>query len=215
MKIVRIATGVPQEISFDGKRFATSIFKSTVAGPLLAGATNLEGDRQADLSVHGGRDKAVYVYPEDYYRFWATELGRDDLDAAQFGENLTITGGRDTDIVIGARLAAGKAEFTVTQPRIPCHKLGARFNDKSIPQRFWNAGRLGFYLSVEKMGEICAGDEISVLSTPDHGITLRDLYRGVVDRDAVFAERALAILPAIDAGWRRRLRAVKHRPRTG
>ena len=211
MRIISIATGLPQEIHFDGRTFLTSIFKKPVAGPICARLTNLDGDRQADLTVHGGRNKAVYAYSEDYYRSWANELGRTDLETAQFGENLTISGGRDSEVVIGSRLAAGQAEFTVTQPRIPCYKLGARLDDKTFPARFWKAGRLGFYLRVEVEGDIRAGDALKTLSLPQHGIRVRDLYDIVNRDDAAKATYALEMLPHIDEGWLRRLRAVIHR----
>ena len=215
MKILGIATGVPQEISFDGRTFMTGIVKTQVAGPVFASLTNLDGDRQADRSVHGGRDKAIYAYPAEYYRFWSDELGRTELDAAQFGENLTISAGRDSAVVIGSRLAAGAAEFIVTQPRIPCYKLGARLGVSAFPQRFWNAGRLGFYLRVEIEGVICAGDTVRTLSVPQHGITVRKLYDTVNGDNPAKANNALQQLAHIDTGWRRRLRAVVHKNSSG
>jgi MOSC domain-containing protein YiiM len=205
MKLVQISVGTPHDIEFDGKTTKTGIFKIPVDGPVFADELHLEGDGQADLSVHGGRDKAVYLYSEDYYPLWAAELGR-KLEAAQFGENLTVSGCRDEDIVLGTRLRIGAVELRVMQPRIPCFKLGIRMGDAEFPGRFWAAGRLGVYLRVEKTGVLQHGDAIEIIATPAHGITARALWEAVNQQRREAALRAAEALPELDAGWQKRLR---------
>ena len=206
MKVVTVSVGMPLEVDHDGKRISTGIFKSPANGAVFADRANLEGDGQADLSVHGGRDKALYFYSLDYYETWARELGRPSLEESQFGENLTVSGCRDEEVVIGARLRIGGAEVVVTQPRIPCFKLGIRVGDPTFPNRFWNAGRLGFYARVEQPGFVESGDAITVVDIPDHGITIRELWRSVTEVDRAACLLAMDPLPAIDDGWRKRLR---------
>ena len=208
MKILQICVGTPKDIEFDGKRVQTSIFKLPVDGKVAVRQLNIDGDRQSDLSVHGGRDKAIYVYSVDYYADWAGELGPDPLQDSQFGENLTITGGTDERVVIGSRYRLGDAEVTVTQPRIPCFKLGVRLNNKTFPHKFWAAGRLGFYLRVEMEGSIECGQCMDLIDEPGHGITIRKLYRIVINGTPDDAANALGQLSHIDDGWIRRLRRV-------
>lgn len=205
MKILTVSVGRPAAVEFGGRSFDTSIFKRPIGGATTMRERNIDGDRQADLSVHGGRDKAVYVYSQDYYPEWAAELGR-DLEPAQFGENLTVSGGTDDVVVLGSRYALGDAVVEVTQPRVPCFKLGARLGDATFPHRFWQAGRLGFYLRVEREGTIEPGMALRLLEAPAHGITVRDLYGIVQERRAAAAARALELLPHLDEGLRRRLR---------
>ena len=207
-EILNICVGKPRVVEVNGKPVQTSIFKSPVEGDVRATFQNLEGDRQSDLSVHGGRDKAIYVYSHDYYKDWAQLLKRDELEPAQFGENLTVSGLVDEDVVIGDIYQIGGVVVTVTQPRIPCFKLGLRFGDQLIPKRFWETGRLGFYLRVEKEGVLRRGDKIALLERPDHGITLRKLWETVTQGDRPSAEKALHALEHIDDGWIRRLKAV-------
>jgi len=208
MLVEKICVGTPQNIEFDGKRVRTSIFKSPVDGEVAVRQLNIDGDEQSDLTVHGGRDKAIYVYYSDYYDDWARELGEPILEDAQFGENLTITGGTDEQVLIGSRYRLGNTEVTVTQPRIPCFKLGVRLNDKAFPQKFWSAGRLGFYLRVESEGSIERGQSMDLIDEPSHGITVRGLYEIVTGGAAEDAANALATLAHLDDGWIRRLRQV-------
>ena len=206
MKIVQVSVARPKDVQFNAKTTTTGIFKVPVDGEVFAGYENLQGDGQADLSVHGGRDKALYFYSLDYYPLWARELGRSELEAAQFGENLTVTGCVDEDILIGTRLRAGNAEVTVTQPRIPCFKLGIRIGDADFPNRFWSTGRLGFYARVQRPGPVKSGDEIEILETPPHGITVRELWRTVITKNSSEARYAMEQLPGLDVGWQKRLR---------
>ena len=214
--ITSIAVGLPATIRYKGKDVSTGIFKSPVSGRVGVALTNIEGDRQADLAVHGGRDKAVYAYPQCHYDYWAQMLGRGPLEASQFGENLTVTGLDESSVVIGDRYRAGSVEMVIAQPRLPCFKLGIRVGDDTFPQRFLMSGRLGFYLRVEQQGEFAAGDTIELLDRPEHGITVRDLWQTVFDRGnaRVEASRCLDLLAHIDDGWVRRLRKTIERGRS-
>jgi MOSC domain-containing protein YiiM len=211
MKIVTISTGEPRKVVFEGKTTVTGIFKTPVDAAVFAGEQNLQGDGQADLSVHGGRDKALYFYSQDYYALWTEDLGRATLEAAQFGENLTVSGCRDEDIVLGSRMKVGGAVVTVMQPRIPCFKLGIRIGDASFPNRFWTTGRLGFYARVDQPGLLQRGDPIEVIESPTHGITVRKLWLAVIETRREAAIRAMQHLPELDAGWLKRLRLVAQR----
>lgn len=206
--VTTLAIGRPKVQIHKQRKIQTSIFKTPVTGPRSVGKSNIEGDRQADLSLHGGRNKAIYVYSEAYYPDWAATLERDQLEPAQFGENLTVDACRDPDILIGATYRIGTTLLTVTQPRIPCFKLGIRLGDMTVPKLFWEMGALGFYMRVEKEGEICQGDRVRLISTPNHDITVRDLWKCVMHKQVFRAKSALKLLPYLDAGWRRRLQAI-------
>jgi len=156
--------GLPREIQWQGKLVRTSIFKSPVSGDVRVSKLNLEGDQQSDLSVHGGVHKAVYAYPSEHYEFWREEVPGADLRWGAFGENLTTQGVLEEEVRIGDRLRIGSAEFIVTQPRMPCFKLGIRFGRPDIVKRFLRSGRSGFYLAVLEEGRITAGGSIEVLT---------------------------------------------------
>src|SRR5712691_7209078 len=158
MKLSSINVGLPRDVDWRGKRIRTSIFKALVSGPVRVTTLNLEGDQQSDLSVHGGRDKAVYAYPSEHYAFWREELPGTDLPWGAFGENFTTEGMLEDTVRIGDRLRVGAAEFVVTQPRMPCFKLGVRFDRPDMVRRFQHSGRTGFYLAVLREGEVAAGD---------------------------------------------------------
>jgi MOSC domain-containing protein YiiM len=210
MKIVEVCVGMPKRVRHGRKDVVTGIFKSPVAGPVLAGLQNLDGDRQADLSVHGGRDKSLYAYPVEHYVSWASEMGVDALEPSQFGENLTVSGMTERTVIIGDRYRIGNAVATVTQPRLPCFKLGIRMADDDFPNRLLTSGRLGFYLRVEEQGTLQKGDGIELLQRPDHGISVFDLWHMVFKAEPVAdqAQRAMDSLPHIDAGWIRRLKRI-------
>lgn len=205
MNIERICVGLPRTVEIDGESVRTSIFKSPVSESVAVSKQNIAGDRQADLTVHGGRDKAIYVYSTDYHQVWAGELGVGTLEDSQFGENLSVTGCTDEQVVIGSRYRLGDVEVTVTQPRIPCFKLGIRLNDRTFPQRFWAAGRLGFYARVDTEGSIAQGQAVELVDKPGHGISIRSLYDIVTSGRAEDARFALDTLVDLDDGWLRRL----------
>src|SRR5438045_1024735 len=161
MKVVKVCVGMPQIVRTSEEGFVTTaIFKHAVDGRVRVNQLNLEGDAQADLTVHGGWSKAVYAYPLEHYDFWRSELPEMELGDSQFGENLATEGLIETDVFIGDRLRIGTAEFIVTEPRMPCYKLGIRFGRKDILRRFLQSRRSGFYLAVTKPGELGADDKI-------------------------------------------------------
>src|SRR5216683_8322272 len=174
MKLVSINVGLPREVRWHGKTVLTSIFKAPVEGSVKVRRLNLEGDRQSDLNVHGGADKAVYVYPAEHYAFWRAELPGVDLPWGAFGENLTTQGLMEDGVHIGDRFRIGSAELVVTQPRMPCFKLGIRFGQADMVKRFSNSRRTGFYVAVVQEGEVEAGNTIELLGRNAHQVTVAD-----------------------------------------
>jgi MOSC domain-containing protein YiiM len=176
MKLVSVNAGLPRGVPWNGKAVTTSIWKEPVAGPVRVSRLNVAGDRQSDLAVHGGPDKAVYVYPAEHYDYWRRELQDVELPWGAFGENLTTTG-LSEEFHIGDRLKIGTAEFAVTQPRMPCYKLAIRFGRADMVKRFMKSGRTGFYLRVLREGEVEAGDTISVDPRAGENLTVADIVR--------------------------------------
>ena len=174
-KVISINVGLPRDVESRGQIVQTSIFKEPVSGRVRVNRLNVEGDRQSDLTVHGGADKAVYVYPSEHYSFWADELPGVDLPWGVFGENFTTAGLTESNVHIGDRLSIGTAEFVVTQPRMPCFKLGIRFGRPDMVKRFLRSGRTGFYLAVSREGEVGAGDTISVIHRHPEAITIANV----------------------------------------
>jgi MOSC domain-containing protein YiiM len=177
MKILSINVGLPRLLMRNGEPVSTGIFKEPVPGRVMLRTLNLDGDRQADLSVHGGPEKAVYVYPSEHYVFWKQELPEMDLPWGMFGENFTTEGLFETEINIGNRFRIGTAEVMVTQPRMPCYKLGIRFGRTDILKRFLASERTGFYLSVLKEGEVGVGDEFESIDRNASGVRVVDVTR--------------------------------------
>jgi MOSC domain-containing protein YiiM len=177
MKVLSVNVGLPRLVEYRGEPVATGIYKEPVGGRVAVGEFNLEGDAQADLSVHGGYYKAVYVYPSEHYEFWRDELPEMDLPFGVFGENLTTTGLIETEVNVGDRLRIGTAEFIVTQPRQPCFKLSIRFGRADIIKRFAKSGRSGFYLAIEKTGELGEGDEIEFISRETNQPSISEVVR--------------------------------------
>jgi MOSC domain-containing protein YiiM len=175
MELISVNVGLPRNVEWQGETVQTSIFKEPVSGRVQVRRLNIDGDRQSDLTVHGGANKAVYVYPKEHYAFWTAELPGVDLPWGAFGENLTTTGLNENDVHIGDRLRIGTAEFVVTQPRMPCFKLAIRFNRADMMKRFLQSGRTGFYLAVDLEGEVGAGDAISVIEKHPEAITVADV----------------------------------------
>src|ERR1041385_2746470 len=177
MKIVSVNVGLPRLVLRNGEPVSTGIFKEPVSGRVMLRTLNLDGDRQSDLSVHGGPEKAVYVYPSEHYPFWKGELPDMDLPLGMFGENFTSEGMLEMEINIGDRFRIGSAEVMVTQPRMPCYKLGIRFGRSDIIRRFLASERSGFYLSVSQEGEVAAGDEFELIEKNTSGVRVVDVTR--------------------------------------
>ena len=203
MRVVSVNVGLPRAVTWRGKTVTTAIFKEPVAGRVALRSLNLDGDRQADLTVHGGREKAVYAYPVEHYRYWRTELADAAFPYGAFGENLTTEGLREHAVHVGDRFRVGSAELLVTQPRLPCYKLGIRFGRADMLKRFLASGRTGFYFAVLRAGEVGAGDVIQLLARDELGVSIAEVTRLYVgehpDHEAL--RRAIRV-PALPASWR-------------
>jgi MOSC domain-containing protein YiiM len=198
-----VSSGLPQEVVSHGRTVVTSIWKQPVEGRVRVSRLNIAGDQQSDLTVHGGPDKAVYAYPSEHYEYWRRELPGTDLPWGAFGENFTTEGLLEPAVGVGDRLRVGSAEFVVTQPRMPCFKLGIRFSRDDMVKRFLRSGRSGFYLAVSQEGEVGAGDAIEVTERDEHGLTVADvsaLYGADADNQTLL-RRALEV-PALPEAWR-------------
>ena len=208
MKLVSVNVGLPREVEWRGEMVLTSIFKTPVPGRVRVRGLNLEGDRQSDLAVHGGKDKAIYVYPSEHYPFWKRELPGTELPWGAFGENLTTEGILEADACIGDRIRCGSAEFMVTQPRMPCSKLGIRFGRPEMVGRFARSRRTGFYLAVLREGEVAAGDPLELVAPEGDRISVADVVRIFASDEADDGLlRRASELAALPEGWRRRFRA--------
>jgi MOSC domain-containing protein YiiM len=177
MKLISLNVGLPREVNWRGMNVTTGIFKYPVGGRVPLRKLNLDGDRQADLTVHGGEFKAVYCYPLVHYDYWKKELPGHDLPMGSFGENFTIDGLLDNEAHLGDRFAVGSAEVVVTQPRLPCYKLGIKFQMDDMVKRFLVSGRMGFYVAVIREGEVGAGDEIKIISRDPNAVPVTDITR--------------------------------------
>jgi MOSC domain-containing protein YiiM len=203
MKLISVHVGLPREIVYKGRSITTGIFKAPVAGRIRARRLNLDGDRQADLTVHGGAEKAVYVYPAEHYAYWRDELPDMQFDWGKFGENFTTEGLLEDEVNIGDRFRIGSAMFQVTQPRMPCYKLAAKFQRDDILRRFLKSMRTGFYFSVIEEGDVGTEDAIELVSRDATGITVTDVTRLYISKgkDQDLLRRA-AQLEALPASWR-------------
>jgi MOSC domain-containing protein YiiM len=176
-RLVSVNVGVPRKVSWNGGEVTTGILKEPVAGRVILRRLNLDGDRQADLTVHGGVNKAVYVYPSEHYPYWQKQLPGVTLPWGMFGENLTTKGLREEETHIGDRFRIGSALLMVTQPRLPCFKLGLKFGRNDMPKRFLVSQRMGFYLAVVEEGEIGAGDTIELEHRRERTVSVAELVR--------------------------------------
>jgi len=215
MKLISVNVGLPREVDWHGNTVSTGIFKQPVPGRVGLRKLNLDGDRQADLSVHGGEFKAVYCYPISHYEYWRKELPGRELPLAIFGENFTVDGLLENAVHIGDQFSIGSAEVTVTQPRMPCYKLGIRFGDDSMVQRFLASGRSGFYVAVTREGDVGAGDDVRMIFRDTNGVPVSAINRLYVTKtysadDVSLIQRALRV-PALTDSWRDWFRERLHR----
>ncbi len=204
MRLLSVNVGLPRNVFWQGRTVSTAIFKDPVEGSLRVGRLNLEGDRQADLTVHGGPTKAIYTYPSEHYAFWREQLPGTVLDWGAFGENLTTEGLEESSISIGDRYRIGTARLVVTEPRMHCFKLGIRFGDPGLIKRFLQSERSGFYFGVEGEGRVEAGDAIELLEkNPESDLRVREviqLYSS--DRDNRDLLRKAVRTAALPETWR-------------
>jgi len=203
VKLISLNVARPRLANWRTQTVSTGIFKEPVAGPVQLRTLNLDGDRQADLAVHGGPFKAVYAYPSEHYGFWAQELPGTHLPWGMFGENFTIEGLHEEALHIGDRFEIGSAIIMVRQPRIPCYKLALKFQRTDILARFLRSGRSGFYFSVEREGVVQAGDSFEWLSREPHAITIAEMNRLFVEEkyNTELLKKAIAT-PALPEDWR-------------
>jgi MOSC domain-containing protein YiiM len=203
MKLISLNVARPRLALYKGATINTGIFKQPVSGPVQLRTLNLDGDRQADLSVHGGPYKAVYAYPSEHYPFWRDELPGTDLPWGMFGENFTTEGLAESDLHIGDRLQIGSAIVMVRQPRQPCYKLAAKFQRDDMLERFLHSGRSGFYFSVEQEGTVAAGDSLEFLSRDQEAVTIAEMNRLFVQEkyNRLLLEKAIASA-ALREDWR-------------
>jgi len=203
MKLISVNVGLPREIAWNDGRVTTGIFKQPVQGPIRVQRLNVVGDQQADLSVHGGPDKAVYAYPVEHYAYWRPELPDRELTWGNFGENLTTEGLQESLVHIGDRFRIGTVELVVTQPRLPCYKLGIRFERPDMVKRFLSSRRTGFYFAVAQEGTLRAGDPIDVVSRQANSLTVADITRlYAFDRGDHEALQQAVELEALPESWR-------------
>jgi MOSC domain-containing protein YiiM len=204
MKLVSVNVSTPKTVDHEGRRVTTGIYKEPVAGRVMVRKLNVDGDGQADLSVHGGVDKAVHVYDLESFRYWKRELGRDDLVYGHFGENFTVEGLPDDQIHIGDVFRIGGATLEVTQPRTPCFKLEMKMGLPGFSRQFVTSGRVGFYFRVLEEGEVGAGDPIERVQVGPEQITVREFTRlYYFDYDNQEKIRRVLRISSIPIGWRR------------
>ncbi len=206
MKLASVNTGLPRDVTWHGRSVTTAIYKQPVKGRVVLRRLNLDGDRQADLSVHGGEQKAVYCYPIAHYDYWKKELPGRELPMAVFGENFTTDGLLENSVHLGDQFSVGSAEVVVTQPRLPCYKLGVRFQSDDMVRRFLASGRTGFYLGVKREGEVGAGDEIAVIARDLNAVPVSEITRLYIakrygDDDVTLVRRALRVA-ALPESWK-------------
>jgi MOSC domain-containing protein YiiM len=203
MKVISVNIGLPRDVTWRGRTVRTSIWKNPVEGRVRVSKLNLGGDQQSDLSVHGGIDKAIYAYPREHYAYWRSQLRDADFPWGAFGENFTTEGLLEGQVQIGDRLRAGSAEFVVTQPRMPCFKLGIRFDRSDMVKRFLQSQRTGFYLAVLREGEVEAGETIELGDQRENGLTIADIVNlYTLDSENQELLRRATELPALPDGWK-------------
>jgi MOSC domain-containing protein YiiM len=203
MKVLSLNVGLPREVTWQGKVVTTGIFKEPVKGPVMLRRLNLDGDGQADLTVHGGVSKAIYAYPSEHYGYWRKELAGVDLPWGMFGENFTTEGLLEQDAYIGNRFRIGEAEVMVTEPRMPCYKLGIKFGRADIIKRFLASRRSGFYFAVVQEGMVTVGDSIELIGRDEQDISVTDIARlYAFGKDDLKTMRRAIALEALPENWK-------------
>jgi MOSC domain-containing protein YiiM len=209
MELRSVNVSLPKAVSYQGRIIKTGIFKEPVSGRVRLREFNLDGDGQADLKVHGGTYKAVYVYTLENYDYWRRELGRDDLTYGQFGENFTVEGMPEDEVHVGDVFRVGQALMQVTQPRVPCFKLGLKMGDPAFVKKFLASERSGFYMRVVEEGEVGAGDEIKRVKVDPERMSVRDIHHLLYfDKTNVEAAKKALRIPALAPGWREAFEAM-------
>ena len=207
MKILSINIGLPREVTFNGQTVTTGIFKQPVDRRIYLRKLNLEGDKQADLTVHGGLEKAVYAYPAEHYEYWREELPDMSIPYGMFGENFTTRGLLEEHINIGDSFEIGSARLMVTQPRMPCYKLGIKFGRMEIVRQFLASGRPGIYFKVLREGEVGVEDEIKLIKRDKNSVTVKDIARIYIhDKEDIETMKRAIMVKALAKGFREHFR---------
>ncbi len=203
MKLLSVNVGLPRTVTWKGRPVTTGIFKEPVPGRINLRTLNLDGDKQADVSVHGGPAKAAYIYPAEHYDYWGIDVTGQVLPWGSFGENFTTTGLLEDAVHIGDRFRIGSAHVIVTQPRLPCYQLGVKFDQPAMVKRFSDSRRTGFYVAVLREGEVGAGDAIELIGRDELQVTVADITRLYLrDEEDVEKMRRAMQVPALPEGWR-------------
>ena len=218
MKVLSVNVGLPRKILFNGQIITTAIFKDPVKGPISLRKLNLDGDKQADLTVHGGVDKAVYSYPSEHYDYWRKQFPNTDLVWGMFGENFTTEGLFEDAVKVGDQFQIGSAKLVATQPRMPCYKLGVRFGRMDVIRRFMASGRPGIYFKVLTEGEVQTDDKIKVIRRDKNNVTVKDivsLYIARNDIDNIETMKRATKIRDLPEGWRhefqQKIEQLKHK----
>ena len=218
MKVLSVNVGHPRKILFNGQIITTAIFKDPVKGPIMLRKLNLDGDKQADLTVHGGLDKAVYSYPSEHYDYWRKQFPNTDLVWGMFGENFTTEGLFEDAVNIGDQFQIGSAKLVATQPRMPCYKLGVRFGRMDVIRRFMASGRPGIYFKVLTEGEVQRDDKIKIIRRDKNNVTVKDivsLYIARNDIDNIETMKRATKIRDLPEGWRheyqKKIEQLKHK----
>ncbi|MDQ3910089.1 MAG: MOSC domain-containing protein [Thermoproteota archaeon] len=201
-KVLSLNVGLPRTVNFHGQAVTTGIFKEPIKGRIKLRRLNLDGDRQADLTVHGGPDKAVYAYPAEHYDYWKKRLPNMKLPWGMFGENFTTEGLLEDKVNIGDVFRVGSSELVATQPRMPCYKLGVKFGRMDIVKQFMESKLPGIYFRVLKEGEVGAGDVIEPISRDANNVTVKDIVRLVSRESDISTLRRAIHVEALAEGWR-------------
>ena len=218
MKVLSVNVGFPRKVLFNGQIITTAIFKDPVKGPIMLRKLNLDGDKQADLTVHGGLDKAVYSYPSEHYDYWRKQFPNTDLVWGMFGENFTTEGLFEDAVNVGDQFQIGSAKLVATQPRMPCYKLGVRFGRMDVIRRFMASGRPGIYFKVSTEGEVQTGDKIKIIRRDKNNVTVKDivsLYIARNDIDNIETMKRATKIRDLPEGWRyefqQKIEQLKHK----
>ncbi len=202
-KILSINVSLPKEIDFEGQKVTTGIFKEPIEGRIMLRTLNLDGDKQADLTVHGGPDKAVYAYPIEHYEFWRKVYPDMEMPNGMFGENFTIEGLMESEVSVGDAFKIGSSKVIATQPRMPCYKLGVKFGRMDVLKKFLASGRSGIYFKVLEEGEVGAGDSIVQIKKDTNRVGISDIVRLYAsDREDIKTMRRAVKVEALPEGWK-------------
>jgi len=193
MQLVSINISLPKPISYNGKEVLSGIFKQAITSPVFVAKNNIEGDGQADRVNHGGEHKAVYAFSHDHYAYWQEALQSPNLPIGAFGENLTITNLDEEQLHIGDQLRIGELVLEVSQPRVPCYKLGLALGNKNAPEMFIKRFETGVYFRVKQEGTICTHDTVEVIKRSVHAVSVKSLFKAYFDKSM---ENSLAVLTA-------------------